>query len=94
MIATPEIRSFKILESYDFIVLGCDGIFEKMDNQETLNCIVKKALCPGDSNVHERCGAAVDNVLVTCVEQKTLDNITAVIIGFNGFEKMTSLKGY
>jgi len=32
VISTPEIRSFKILDSYDFILLGCDGVFEKMTN--------------------------------------------------------------
>jgi len=32
VIATPEIRSFKIQDNYDFIVLGCDGIFEKIEN--------------------------------------------------------------
>ena len=55
---------------------------------------MQKVLASGDSNVHDRCGAAVDKILVTCVEAKTLDNITAVIIGFNGFEKMTNIKGY
>jgi len=39
-------------------------------------------------SMHERCGAAVDRILNSCVEHKTLDNITAVIIGLNGFEKM------
>ena len=32
MIAIPEIRAFKIKENFDFIVIGCDGVFEKMDN--------------------------------------------------------------
>jgi len=38
--------------------------------------------------MHERCGAAVDKILISCVEHKTLDNITAIVIGFNGFEKI------
>lgn len=51
---------------------------------------MSNVLRAGDINVHERCGASVDKVLIQCVEQKTLDNITAVIIGFSGFEKMVS----
>jgi len=38
--------------------------------------------------MHARCGAAVDQALNECVNQKTLDNITCVVIGFNNFEKM------
>lgn len=38
--------------------------------------------------MHARCGAAVDGSLNECVNQKTLDNITCVIIGFNNFEKL------
>lgn len=38
--------------------------------------------------MHARCGAAVDSALNECVNQKTLDNITTVVIGFNNFEKM------
>jgi len=72
--------------------LGCDGIFEKIGNEETLKSVIQKANVPGESNVHERCNAAVDKVLVTCVKKKTLDNITAVFISFNGFECMTSNK--
>lgn len=32
VIATPEIRSFKIVDGYDLILMGCDGVFEKMTN--------------------------------------------------------------
>lgn len=35
VIADPEIKSFKITKDHDFIVLGCDGIFDKMSNSDT-----------------------------------------------------------
>lgn len=38
--------------------------------------------------MHARCGQAVDGVLNECVNSKTLDNITCVLIGFNNFEKL------
>lgn len=28
--ATPDIKQCKIEDSYDFILLGCDGIFDKL----------------------------------------------------------------
>ena len=33
VIATPDIKAFKILDSYDYIIMGCDGIFEKLNNK-------------------------------------------------------------
>jgi protein phosphatase 2C family protein 2/3 len=36
VIALPDVLAFEITNEYDFIVLGCDGIFDKMNN---LDCI-------------------------------------------------------
>ena len=33
VIASPDIKCFKIRSNYDFIILGCDGVFEKLDNK-------------------------------------------------------------
>lgn len=92
VIAIPEIRCFKIKENYDFILIGCDGVFEKMTNRDVLEKVWKASLQPEDlktpQTVHARCGQAVDMVLNQTVNEKTLDNITAVIIGFQSFEKM------
>ena len=34
--AVPDIFCFKIDEDYDFLMLGCDGIFDKLDNAEII----------------------------------------------------------
>jgi len=34
VIAIPEIRSFKINKSHDYIILGCDGIFDKLTDRD------------------------------------------------------------
>jgi protein phosphatase 2C family protein 2/3 len=39
VIATPDIRQFKITNEHDFVVLGCDGIFDKLSNHDTLQCV-------------------------------------------------------
>ena len=36
VIANPDIKCFKIEENYDFIVLGCDGIFDKLENPQVI----------------------------------------------------------
>jgi protein phosphatase 2C family protein 2/3 len=37
VIPDPDIKAFKIRPNYDFIVLGCDGVFEKLDNKAVIN---------------------------------------------------------
>ncbi len=40
MIAVPEIRSFRLeSEECDFIVIGSDGIFDKLSNEEAAECV-------------------------------------------------------
>lgn len=43
VIPIPEITSFKLdspeQDDCDFIIMGCDGIFDKLSNQEVADCI-------------------------------------------------------
>ncbi len=42
VIATPEITSFKLNENtHDFILVGCDGIFDRMSSEDVINEIWK-----------------------------------------------------
>mmetsp|Transcript_6637 Transcript_6637/g.3751 ORF Transcript_6637/g.3751 Transcript_6637/m.3751 type:complete len:87 (+) Transcript_6637:206-466(+) len=34
IIAIPEIRSFRLAKDHDFIIIGSDGIFDKLSNRE------------------------------------------------------------
>ena len=36
VIATPDIKSFALKSEYDFIILGSDGIFDKLANVEVV----------------------------------------------------------
>jgi serine/threonine protein phosphatase PrpC len=44
VIHTPDVKIFKIQKDHDFIVLGCDGIFDKLSNEEVVMCGWKAAL--------------------------------------------------
>ena len=46
VIAEPEIRAFKIKENYDFIAIGCDGVFEKMGDQDVMDSVWEASLQP------------------------------------------------
>jgi protein phosphatase 2C family protein 2/3 len=52
VVATPEILEFKITDNIDFIVLGCDGIFDKLTNEETSDCVWKTVKDFKAPNIH------------------------------------------
>ena len=42
VIATPEITSFKLIDTtHDFIMVGCDGIFDRMTSEEIIREVWK-----------------------------------------------------
>ena len=36
IIAEPDIRSFRIVDDYDFILISTDGIFDKLNNKDAV----------------------------------------------------------
>ena len=39
VVCKPDIKAFKIQKEHDFIVLGCDGIFDKLSNEDVSQCV-------------------------------------------------------
>lgn len=82
VIADPDISYFKIdPQNHDFIILGCDGIFDKLDDKDCVHTVwqntinkknfleseqLYKAVADSTPNYnHELCGNAVDAILKT-----------------------------
>ena len=43
VVADPEIKTIKCTSTMDFIMLGCDGIFDKLNNKSVVNCVYETA---------------------------------------------------
>ena len=39
IVCDPEIRSFKLKNNFDFFMIGCDGIFERLGNKDCIDAI-------------------------------------------------------
>lgn len=92
VVATPEITSFKLNSTdHDFIVLGCDGIFDKMSNENILECVWNSVSDNRQmkvaNNIHKQTGMAVEYILKNSLLRRTLDNVTVVMISFKNFKK-------
>ena len=89
VIAEPEVTSFSLENGdIDFLILGCDGIFDQLSNEEVVECVWMT--CDGSSsnveNVHQQCKVGVDMIMKSALVRKTLDNITTVMVAFENFE--------
>ncbi len=88
VIATPEIKSFKIGKDHDFIVMGSDGIFDKLSNKDAVQCVWNSVKNEPALNVHQQCGVGIETILKNSLMRRSLDNVTALIIAFANFKKV------
>lgn len=39
VIAEPDITAFKIRNNFDYILIGCDGIFDKLESKDCIHLV-------------------------------------------------------
>eukprot|EP00347_Sterkiella_histriomuscorum_P012912 403366745 len=81
--AFPDIKQVQLSNNLDFIVIGCDGIWETKTNQQIVDFIYqqKKKKIPLD----KICENLLDTLLSPSVERtegKGCDNMTVIIVDF------------
>jgi protein phosphatase 2C family protein 2/3 len=52
IIAVPDIKSFRISDDHDFIILASDGIYDKINNKEAIECVWNSVRDQKCQNVH------------------------------------------
>ena len=82
VIATPEIKSFKVSEDHDFIGLASDGIYDKINNKEFIKCVWNSLSDGKQNDTHQQIGRGVEYILKNSLLRKTLDNVTVVLVAF------------
>jgi len=86
VIAEPEIRAMKIDKSCDFIALACDGIFDKLTNQDVIKTAWDSTQFRAN-DIHHQCSIAVEALMKESLIRRTLDNITVVMISLSGLKR-------
>ena len=85
LMAQPEIHSFKITAETDCLILGCGSVFDCLTNQEMVQGAWRSLAQDRRLSVHQQCGAAVETILRSSLNRRSLDNLTAVFVAFEGF---------
>ena len=96
VIADPDITAFEIKDNHDFIVIGCDGVFDKLSSKDCIHIAWQKVIAETSKDLgekltleqtHKNCGHCVDSILKASALRRTVDNVTCVTIAFDGFQK-------
>ncbi len=69
----------------DFLVMGSDGIFDKLKNHHIGTIVwnvIKEFQDDPSVTMHQICSKAGDEILRHSAKEKTYDNISIVVIGF------------
>ena len=91
IVSTPEIFEFDYNDDYDFIVMGCDGIYDFLNNNQIIDSvfwIIKEMAKEKKYDIHQLTGVACDMVIKYAMDKRSEDNLSCIIIGLNGLEEM------
>ena len=88
VIAVPDIKSFQVMDSHDFIGLASDGIFDKISNDEFIKCVWNSVNDERAINAHQQIGHGVEYIIKNSLLRKTLDNVTVVLVAFQNFKTL------
>ena len=90
VIAKPDMYEFDLDEDFNFMVIGCDGIFDVLSNEQILECakIVIQEKKINDKNINfwnisELCGDIADMIIKSSLALDSFDNISCIVIAFN-----------
>ena len=85
VISEPDIFCFDLeKDDIDFIILGCDGIYDQLTSQEILESAWKMIEKNRKNNVdiYNTCANIVDFILKMSMARKSFDNVTCLMIAF------------
>jgi hypothetical protein len=83
VVSTPEITKLCISDMHDFIFIGCDGIFDRLGNEDVCNAYWDIRRHNRIASLTSVCKTAVDSILREAMVRQSYDNVTGVIICFN-----------
>jgi len=88
IISIPEIRYFDNTDRNDFIVMMCDGIYEKLKNKDIIDCIWQEINKNKFQDIHNVAGYTIDKLVQKCISSGSSDNLTVIIICLKSYEKL------
>jgi len=93
VIAIPEYRVVQTNDRSHFLFMACDGIYDVMTNQEIVDFLNKAIVAQKHHGVSDQdldIGKILCTLLDHCLEKKSQDNMSAILIRFVDGTKYTT----
>ena len=88
IISIPEIKYFDNTDKNDFILIFCDGVYEKLKNKDIIDCIWNEIKNKKFSDIHNMAGYSIEKLIEKAMKQDSTDNLTAIMICLKSYDKM------
>ena len=92
IISIPEIKYFDNTDKNDFILIFCDGVYEKLKNKDIIDCIWNEIKNKKFSDIHNMAGYSIEKLINKCIMQDSTDNLTVIMICLKNYEKLTTIE--
>lgn len=94
VVVEPEIFEVPVDNTSDFILLGCDGLYDRSTSEEIVDRIWETSSTKAwKGNYHEVAAEIVEGVFADTFQRKAWDNITVILICFkNMFDSLLKMK--
>lgn len=91
IISTPEIKYFDNNNKNDFILIGCDGIYEKLKNKEIIDKIWQDINNNNFADVHNLSGYCIENIINECLKKECNDNLTLIMLSLKDYSGLKNI---
>ena len=92
IISIPEIKYFDNTDKNDFILIFCDGVYEKLKNKDIIDCIWNEIRNKKFADVHNMAGYSIEKLINKCLMQDSSDNLTAIMICLKDYDKLKMIE--
>ena len=89
VVAQPDISEIELNGDFSMIVLGCDGIFDVMTNEDLMECAKIVMREKKELGYRELCGAISDMIIKSALAKDSFDNVSCVVVLLNLKENVT-----
>ena len=88
VVALPDITEIELDDDFNLLVIGCDGIFDVLSNEQILECVKivikeKNMKDLNEINVSELCGDIADMIIKSSLALDSFDNVSCIVVAFN-----------
>lgn len=90
--AEPDVFELSISDDIDFVILACDGVFDRLDNDYIINLVWDELEKHTFPDIHTACEYMVHLIFRHSVQKLSYDNISIIFLAFKGFNEKVKVE--